>query len=390
MFQMLANTHNTVNKKEYGVRIKFMTDGPEPVDGWHRAAAGVAAVLEEGDPPMRLRDAIDLPWKQGEWQLIERTYRFPFCPKAERIWIENEFGEGRLLRVDEFRVKTVCRVSLASNQNLPGVMKPEFVANSGVTFDPATGKLTFTPSFIGALDMDGDGVTDSQYQLDPLAQGASVKIEGFTFDREDPERGGLWFKGGRIGVEKDGLTSMEGDMPQLFLNDESRRSTGFDMFGELDVPESDSESESQFLWDMEDFYRTTPYWLSLFVATGGNFEQEIRAALANPLADPVSTFADIRVSFASPIPGDANKNGIIDDDDLSLLLAHWDQDVTGDPDGGWGKGEFDAIGPVSDGDLSLLLANWTGPVGGGAIPEPATLSLPAAGAMVLLRHKRRR
>ena len=83
--------------------------------------------------------------------------------------------------------------------------------------------------------------------------------------------------------------------------------------------------------------------------------------------------------------GDANGDGVVDDADLSLLLAHWDQDVTGDPDGGWGKGEFNATAPVNDNDLSLLLANWTG--AGSAVPEPAAMSLLAFGGVMLLRRR---
>ena len=73
------------------------------------------------------------------------------------------------------------------------------------------------------------------------------------------------------------------------------------------------------------------------------------------------------------IPGDC-QDGVVNDSDLSLLLAHWGQDVTGEPDGGWGKGEFDGVAPAGDADLSLLLANWTGSRATD-VPEPATLGL---------------
>ena len=86
-----------------------------------------------------------------------------------------------------------------------------------------------------------------------------------------------------------------------------------------------------------------------------------------------------------PDPGDADKDGSVTDDDLSLLLAHWGQDVTADPDGGWAKGEFDATAPVDDNDLSLLLANWTGT--GAAVPEPSAMSVLIASALLLLRRK---
>ena len=84
--------------------------------------------------------------------------------------------------------------------------------------------------------------------------------------------------------------------------------------------------------------------------------------------------------------GDANLDGIVNDADLSLLLAHWDQDVTQEPDGGWGKGEFNGTAPVSDNDLSLLLANWTA---GGAVPEPSTALVMLVGfAAAALRRGR--
>ena len=88
-------------------------------------------------------------------------------------------------------------------------------------------------------------------------------------------------------------------------------------------------------------------------------------------------------------PGDANLDGSVDDDDLSLLLASWGQDVTNEADGGWGNGEFSGTPPVNDDDLSLLLANWTGSA---AVPEPAAVGLVVMGGVCLShlrRHNRR-
>jgi hypothetical protein len=88
------------------------------------------------------------------------------------------------------------------------------------------------------------------------------------------------------------------------------------------------------------------------------------------------------------LPGDADGDGSVDDNDLSLLLANWGQAVAGDPDGGWGSGEFDGVSPVNDNDLSLLLANWGG-ADSGAVPEPAVACLLAMVAPALWRVRRK-
>ena len=81
-------------------------------------------------------------------------------------------------------------------------------------------------------------------------------------------------------------------------------------------------------------------------------------------------------------PGDADNDGDVDDDDLSLLLANWGSETAGCE-----QGEFSDTPPVDDDDLSLLLANWTGPLAG-AVPEPATVGLIALGSLLVVRRKR--
>ena len=97
---------------------------------------------------------------------------------------------------------------------------------------------------------------------------------------------------------------------------------------------------------------------------------------------------DLVFMLAPSVPGDANGDGVVNDDDLSLQLANWGRDATGQPGRGWGFGEFDGLAPIGDDDLSLLLANWTPVRGALEIPEPVTASIVALGALVALRHKR--
>ena len=80
------------------------------------------------------------------------------------------------------------------------------------------------------------------------------------------------------------------------------------------------------------------------------------------------------------LAGDADGDGFVDDDDLSLLLANWGRDV------GWEHGNFNGDGIVDDDDLSLLLANWTG---GGPVPEPCALAAMSTALWALFIRRRR-
>ena len=75
--------------------------------------------------------------------------------------------------------------------------------------------------------------------------------------------------------------------------------------------------------------------------------------------------------FASPVPGDANLDGRVDDMDVSSLAGHWQQ-----KDRCWGEGDFSGDGWVNDLDVALLASKWQYGVNGEdppTAPEPSSI-----------------
>ena len=98
------------------------------------------------------------------------------------------------------------------------------------------------------------------------------------------------------------------------------------------------------------------------------------------------------VIFESVIMGDANRDGIVDAADFSILSANWLG--TGKV---WDDGDFNLDEIVDAADFSLLSANWQSGAAPLAefqatlsqAPEPATMSLLALGGLALLRRRRK-
>ncbi len=54
------------------------------------------------------------------------------------------------------------------------------------------------------------------------------------------------------------------------------------------------------------------------------------------------------------LPGDANRNGRVDDDDASTLAHNWHKQTAAT----WTEGDFNADGLVNDLDATILARHW--------------------------------
>ena len=88
----------------------------------------------------------------------------------------------------------------------------------------------------------------------------------------------------------------------------------------------------------------------------------------------------------TPLAGDANLDGKVDINDLTIVLAHY-----GSTGMTWYDGDVNGDGKVDINDLTIVLANYNQSVsssaaGVAAVPEPSTIAIAAAGLLGLLTY----
>lgn len=91
--------------------------------------------------------------------------------------------------------------------------------------------------------------------------------------------------------------------------------------------------------------------------------------------------------IGAPMPGDANGDGAVDEDDAVILAAHWGQTDWAT----WSDGDFNRDGKVNAADASILAANWGNHARDAeGVPEPGATVLILTLALAALRQRTRR
>jgi len=220
------------------------------------------------------------------------------------------------------------------------------------TVDPAGAagvQLTlWSPLEDGAYQVTLVGETSIQDEAgNHLNDGTNTEY-AFTVDTLAPSAAALTVNGGRSG---------QADLRSLSIEfDEAVR--GDLAVEDLTVTRTDTGQPVELsgaVLDYQPAAGAATWTFEALVLTEGAYTATLSTAgLTDVAGNPMA--AENELGFQA-MPGDASGDGVVNDDDLSLVLANWSAGPVGDLTGD---------GVVNDDDLSILLANWSHAAGSGA------------------------
>jgi hypothetical protein len=109
------------------------------------------------------------------------------------------------------------------------------------------------------------------------------------------------------------------------------------------------------------------YSVTAETLTDGTYDFTIKVSEKNDFATAIFSIESAELQDVQILYSDLTDNGFVDFQDLTILLANWNQNVSS----GSGNLVDAAETPVDFQDLTVLLAAWTGPGGAGSPDPPA-------------------
>ncbi len=331
------------------------------------------AIVGANDPASLLPDVVGLPLLSQYTTVINADQR-------QEIVVGSDIFESPEVQMLPFGDPGIPNIMLkAPLQLLPGAAfasPPTFFPNLGLPDPNDFHQDPSIPSNIpGAMFIQGDISNDGVDQNDLLMffdTGAQVTVVselvasnlGFDVVLDTPE----------FTVEIQGAGGVVLDVPGFFIESFSLDTVG-GSFALTNVPVIVLDVP-----DPRDGINIVP------VIIGTNLFAD-RNIVINP--EPGNAY--LAISDIVTLLGDLNSDGFVGIDDLNIVLAHWNQDVT---EGYLFSGDPTGDGFVGIDDLNTVLGNWnagTPPPPSSSlvtIPEPTTAALLVAGGLALIRRRR--
>ena len=149
------------------------------------------------------------------------------------------------------------------------------------------------------------------------------------------------------------------------------------------TPDADWTSFGAFYLDTV-FPNTTNNYRHVYTFTPISGVTGVRIEVDAAAAGTANYICIDELEVYAALPGDANGDGNVDVNDLTVVLTNFGR--TGMT---WSQGDFNGDGAVNVNDLTIMLTNFgqsfsSPAAAAAAVPEPATLLLAAAGAIALL------